>query len=174
MVVLMANLASPICDLAILNRQKNPSPTPPLHWVIVRGLGHKFFDFLDVLEFFYMIQVVSWFRQSSAVRPCLHRICSIFVSESICFHICFRCFRIHFCFCIKIWKQIWQHLVPSVSAPFSSLRLCAAAGVRLLEPAAVWRHSAADFWLYSIDGHARRYVQFTVVVFLKLYISIIF
>jgi hypothetical protein len=33
--------------------------------------------------------------------------------------------------------------------------------VRLLEPAVVWRHSAADFWLYSTDGHARRYVQFT-------------
>jgi hypothetical protein len=57
-IVLMANLAGPICDLVILNRQSNPSPTLPLHRVIVTGLGHKFFDFLD---FFCMIQVVSWF-----------------------------------------------------------------------------------------------------------------
>jgi hypothetical protein len=102
MVVLMANLACPIYDLVILNRQNNSSPTPSLHRVIVTGLGHKFFDFLDFLEFFCMIQVVSWFRQSSVFRPRLHRIRSIFVSESICFHICFRCFRIRFCFRIKI------------------------------------------------------------------------
>jgi hypothetical protein len=43
MVVLMANLAGPIYDLVIPNRQSNPSPTPPLHRVIVTGLGHKFF-----------------------------------------------------------------------------------------------------------------------------------
>jgi hypothetical protein len=61
MVVLMVNLAGPICDLVILNHQSNPSPTPPLHRVIVTGLGHKFFDFLNFLEFFCMIQVVSWF-----------------------------------------------------------------------------------------------------------------
>jgi hypothetical protein len=47
MVVLMANLAGPICNLVILNRQSNPFPTPPLHRVIVTGLGQKFFDFLD-------------------------------------------------------------------------------------------------------------------------------
>jgi hypothetical protein len=52
MVVLMDNLAGPICDLVILNRQSNPFPTPPLHRVIVTGLGHKFFDLLDFLEFF--------------------------------------------------------------------------------------------------------------------------
>jgi hypothetical protein len=62
MVVLMANLVDPICDLVIPNRQSNPFPTPPLHRVIVTGLGHKFFDFLDFLEFFCMILVVSWFR----------------------------------------------------------------------------------------------------------------
>jgi hypothetical protein len=45
MVVLMANLAGPIYDLVLLNRQSNPSPTPPLHRVIMTGLGHKFFDF---------------------------------------------------------------------------------------------------------------------------------
>jgi hypothetical protein len=100
MVVLMANLAGPICDLVILNYQSNPSPTPPLHRVIMTGLGHKFFDFLAFLEFFCMIQVVSWFRQSSAFRPCPHHIHSIFVSKSICFHICFWCF--HFCFGFRI------------------------------------------------------------------------
>jgi hypothetical protein len=102
MVVLMANLAGLICDLVILNCQNNSSPTPPLHRVIVTGLGHKFFDFLDFLEFFCMIQVVSWFRQSSDFRPSPHRIRSIFVFKSIYFHICFWCFRIHFCFRIKI------------------------------------------------------------------------
>jgi hypothetical protein len=107
MVVLMDNLAGPICDLVILNRQSNPSPTPPLHRVIVTGLGHMVFDLLDFLEFFCMIQVVSWFRQSSVFRPRPHHIRSISVSGSICFHICFRCFRIHFCFRIKIWKQMW-------------------------------------------------------------------
>jgi hypothetical protein len=61
MVILMGNLAGLICDLVILNCQNNSSPTPPLHRVIVTSLGHKFFDFLDFLEFFCMIQVVSWF-----------------------------------------------------------------------------------------------------------------
>jgi hypothetical protein len=102
MVVLMDNLEGPICDLVILNHQSNPSSTPPLHQVTVTGLGHKFFDLLDFLEFFCMIQVVFWFRQSSAFCPRLHSIRSISVSGSICFHICFRCFRIRFYFRIKI------------------------------------------------------------------------
>jgi hypothetical protein len=98
---------------------KQPTPTPHLHWVILTGLGNKLFDLVELLEFCCMIYVVFRF----AFCLCLHRICSISVSESICFHIYFRCFCIRFCFCIKIWKQMWHYLVPSVFAPFSSLLL---------------------------------------------------
>jgi hypothetical protein len=41
---------------------KQPTPTPLLYWVILIGLGNKFFDLLDLLEFCCMIYVVFWFR----------------------------------------------------------------------------------------------------------------
>jgi hypothetical protein len=41
---------------------KQPTPTFPLHWVILIGLGNKFFDLLNLFEFCCMIQVVFWFR----------------------------------------------------------------------------------------------------------------
>jgi hypothetical protein len=51
----MANLADLICDIVILNYQSNPLILPPLHRVILIGLGNKFFDSLDLLEFCCMI-----------------------------------------------------------------------------------------------------------------------
>ena len=53
--------------------------------------------------------------------PCPHRIRYISVSDNFCFRICFRGFCIRFRFHKQIWKQMWHHPVPSVSAPFSSL-----------------------------------------------------
>jgi hypothetical protein len=47
-------------------------------------------------------------------------------------------------------------------------QLWAAAGARLLQPAPVRQFRAADFLLYSIDGHARKYVQSTIVLFVTI------
>jgi hypothetical protein len=99
MVVLMANLTGPICDLVILNRQNNPSPTLPLHRVIVIGLGYKFFDFLDFLEFFLH-------DSSGLLVPTI--ICFLFVSAPYSFHICFR-------------KYLFSYLFPAF--PYSFLLL---------------------------------------------------
>jgi hypothetical protein len=53
----MANLASQICDLVILNYQRTHLYSP-LHCVVLTGLGNKFFYLLDLLEFCCMIQAV--------------------------------------------------------------------------------------------------------------------
>jgi hypothetical protein len=90
MVVLMDNLAGPICDLVILNRQSNPSHTPSLHRVIVTSLGHKFFDSLDFLEFF------------------LHDSGDLLVPTIICFLSTFAPYSFH----IYFQKYLFSYLFP--------------------------------------------------------------
>jgi hypothetical protein len=100
---------------------KQPTPTPSFTLSNLDRFGEQvsrftWFDWV-LLHDSGGLLVPIIIRFSSVFTP----ICSMSVSGSIRFHICFWCFCIRFCFRIKIWKQMWYHLVPFVSAPFLSL-----------------------------------------------------
>jgi hypothetical protein len=61
-VVLYSQSSRPDMWPCHIELSKKPTPTPPLHWVILIGLGNKFFDLLDLFEFCCMIRVFFWFR----------------------------------------------------------------------------------------------------------------
>jgi hypothetical protein len=54
-VFFIANLVDPVCDHVKTNCQRDPFPTTTLHRVMLKALGNRFFDFLDLLEFLCMI-----------------------------------------------------------------------------------------------------------------------